>query len=303
MINLSQKIAHLVYIAVKSVYTIVLDQTRIIKKHSLGKWGAMIFLFFVILALLGPYFTQYDKWSPSYHKNELEKLKPPSLRHPMGTTQLAKDVFSRYIYATRTTLVIGLIAGFISILVGGNIGLFAGYFGGWVDTILMRATDVVYGVPFLPFIIVLIALLGRSIEFVIIAIIMVVWRTSARVVRAEVLSLRRQQFVKVAKARGSSDLRIIFRHIVPNILPLLLLYTAFNIAWSILAETGASFLGFGDPNIFSWGGMLYQLWVSGTFREAWWWFIPPGFSIVALVVSFIFISQAYEEVANPRLKG
>ena len=152
------------------------------------------------------------------------------------------------IYATRTTMIIGAVSGVISILLGANIGLFSGYYGGKIDEVLMRFTDVIYGMPFLPFIIVLISLFGRSQWFVILAIVLIIWRTSARVVRAQTLALKERQFVNAARVRGCGDLRIIYRHIMPNILPLLLLYTAFNIAWSIIAEAGASFLGFGDPN-------------------------------------------------------
>jgi peptide/nickel transport system permease protein len=138
--------------------------------------------------------------------------------------------------------------------------------------------------------------------YVIIAICCIVWRTSARVVRAQALSIRQRQFILAAKARGCSDARIIYGHIMPNVLPLLLLYTAFNIAWSVLAEAGASFLGFSDPNNLTWGGILYNLWISGKIRVAWWWFAWPSICIILLVSALVFISRAYEEVANPRLK-
>jgi peptide/nickel transport system permease protein len=229
-------------------------------------------------------------------------METPSLRYPLGTTLMGRDVLSQIIYGTQTTVMIGLVSGLISIVIGAGIGLFSGYYGGTLDEVLMRFTDIIYGMPFLPFIIVLISLFGRNLWFVIIAIVCIVWRTSARVVRAQTLSIRQRQFVQVAKARGCSDLRIIFRHIMPNILPLLLLYTAFNIAWSILAEAGASFLGFGDPHQLSWGGMLYDLWISGKTRSAWWWFISPSVCIILLVSALVFVSRAYEEVANPRLK-
>jgi peptide/nickel transport system permease protein len=206
------------------------------------------------------------------------------------------------IYATRTTMIIGAVSGIISILIGANIGLLSGYYGGKLDEVMMRFTDIIYGMPFLPFIIVLISLFGRSQWFVILAIVLIIWRTSARVVRAQTLALKQRQFVAAAKVRGSSDMRIIYRHIMPNILPLLLLYTAFNIAWSIIAEAGASFLGFGDPDQLSWGGMLYELWISGQSRTAWWWFTAPSLAIVLLVSALVFVSRAYEEVANPRLR-
>ncbi|MYG50861.1 MAG: ABC transporter permease, partial [Rhodospirillaceae bacterium] len=212
------------------------------------------------------------------------------------------DILSQMIHAARATMLIGLISGAISIVIGANIGLLAGYYGGKLDEVLMRLTDIVYGMPFLPFIIVLISLFGRSQWFVILAIVVIIWRTSARVVRAQTLALKERQFVSAAKVRGCSDFRVIYRHILPNILPLLLLYTAFNIAWSVIAEAGASFLGFGDPDQLTWGGMLYDLWISGKSRVAWWWFAAPSIAIVLLVSALVFVSRAYEEVANPRLR-
>jgi peptide/nickel transport system permease protein len=206
------------------------------------------------------------------------------------------------VYAARTTVIIGFVSGLISILIGANIGLLSGYYGGKLDEVLMRFTDIVYGMPFLPFLIVLISLFGRSLWFVIIAICCIVWRTSARVVRAQTLSIRQRQFIHAARARGCSDLRIIYWHIMPNVLPLLLLYTAFNIAWSVLAEASASFLGFSDPNNLTWGGMLYNLWIAGKIRVAWWWFAWPALCIILLVSALVFVSRAYEEVANPRLR-
>ena len=173
----------------------------------------------------------------------LAVLRPPSWEFPFGTTNLARDLLSQMIEATRTTVAIGLVSGLISIFIGANIGLIAGYYGGRIDEILMRFTDIVYGMPFLPFIIVLISLFGRSIWLIMLAIVLIVWRTSARVIRAQTLALKQRQFIAFARARGASDLRIIYRHIAPNILPLLLLYTSFNIAWAIVTEASASFLG------------------------------------------------------------
>ncbi len=278
-------------------------QARIINASNMGRIGAYIVLFFAIIAILAPWLAPHDPWDTLRDSTgKIASLRTPSWEFPMGTTLLARDILSQMIWATRTTMLIGLVSGLISIVIGANIGLWSGYIGGKLDEVLMRLTDVVYGMPFLPFIIVLIALFGRSKWFVMLAIVLIVWRTSARVVRAQTLSLKQRQFVAAAKVRGCGAVRIIYRHIMPNILPLLLLYTAFNIAWSVIAEAGASFLGFGDPDQLSWGGMLYELWISGKSRVAWWWFALPSIAIVMLVTSLVFISRAYEEVANPRLK-
>jgi len=279
------------------------NQGRIIGASGLGRIGAVIILFFGVIAILAPWLALHDPWETLRDaSNKVAIMRPPSWDYPLGTTTLGRDILSQMIYATRATMIIGLISGVVSIAIGANIGLMAGYYGGKLDEVLMRFTDIIYGMPFLPFIIVLISLFGRSQWFVVLAIVVIIWRTSARVVRAQTLALKQRQFVSAAKARGCSNLRIIYRHIMPNILPLLLLYTAFNIAWSIIAEAGASFLGFGDPDQLTWGGMLYDLWISGKSRVAWWWFAAPSIAIVLLVSALVFVSRAYEEVANPRLR-
>ena len=281
----------------------LVGQVRIIMSHKFGIFGATIILFFCLVGLLAPLIAPHQVWDTIRDANgKLAIMRAPSAEFPMGTTAMGRDIFSQMLYATRTTVLIGLVSGLISILIGANLGLLSGYYGGKMDEILMRFTDIIYGMPFLPFLIVLISLFGRSLWFVIIAICCIVWRTSARVIRAQTLAIKQRQFILAGKARGCSDLRIIYGHIMPNIMPLLLLYTAFNIAWSVLAEAGASFLGFGDPDNLSWGGMLYNLWISGKIRTAWWWFAPPAVCIVLLVSALVFVSRAYEEEANPRLR-
>ncbi|KAA3624047.1 MAG: ABC transporter permease [Proteobacteria bacterium] len=279
------------------------EHYRIINSNGLSRFGFRVIVAFVLVALFAPWIAPYDPWEMVYDSDgAFASLRPPSWEFPVGTTHLGYDLFSQLVLATRTTLVIGVVSGAISIVIGANVGLIAGYYGGKIDEILMRLTDILYGMPFLPFIIVLIALFGRKIEFVILAIVLIIWRTSARVIRAQTISIKQRQFISAAKARGASDLRIIYRHILPNVLPLLLLYAAFNIAWSIITEASASFLGFGDGETISWGGMLYELWLSGKTRVAWWWFAAPSLCIVLLVTSLVFVSRAYEEVANPRLR-
>ncbi len=280
-------------------------QLDIILASVPGTIGALIILAFTLVAIFGSLLAPHDPWESLYSEatGKIAMLLPPGGEFPLGTTLLGRDIYSQMIVATQNTMLIGLVSGMISILIGANIGLISGYYGGRLDEVLMRFTDIVYGMPFLPFIIVLISLFGRSKWFVILAIVLIIWRTSARVIRAQTLAIKQRQFIQAARARGCSSMRIIYRHILPNILPLLLLYTAFNIAWSVITEAGASFLGFGDPDQLTWGSMLYELWISGKSRVAWWWFAWPSLSIVLLVSSLVFVSRAYEEVANPRLKG
>ena len=276
---------------------------QIIHANPFGRIGFWVIAIFLFVGIFAPWLAPHEPWEMQYDSTgNFASLQMPSWEFPLGTTHLGYDLFSQLILATRTTLIIGTVSGFISILIGANIGLISGYYGGKLDEVLMRFTDILYGMPFLPFVIVLIALFGRKLEFVILAIVLIIWRTSARVIRAQTIAIKQRQFIVAARARGCSDLRIIYLHILPNLLPLLLLYASFNIAWSIITEASASFLGFGDGETISWGGMLYELWISGKTRIAWWWFAAPSLCIVLLVTSLVFVSRAYEEEANPRLR-
>jgi peptide/nickel transport system permease protein len=265
--------------------------------------GVVVVAFFLAVAVLAPALAPHDPFEMLKGSAGFASLVPPGTEFLLGTTDLGYDVLSQLLLGTRTTMVVGLTAGIVSIFIGANIGLWAGYFGGRVDQVIMRLTDIVYGMPFLPFILVLMSLFGKSWWYLVIAIVVILWRTPARVIRAQVIGIRKRQFVIAARARGCSDLRIMYRHIVPNILPLIMLYGAFNVATAVVTEAGISFLGFGDPDRISWGTMLYDLWSSGHSREAWWWFAAPSTCIVLLVTAFVFVSRAYEEEANPRLKG
>jgi peptide/nickel transport system permease protein len=189
-------------------------------------------------------------------------------------------------------------------LIGSIVGLISGYFGGWVDALLMRLADIAFGIPFLPFVIVLAAFLKPSVWNVVIAMALVLWRDTARVIRSQVLTLRTRGYVDAARVAGSSDLKIILRHITPNILPLSFLYGSVAIGWAILTEAAVSFVGFGDPTRISWGFMLQDAFVSQALsRGSWHWFLPPGICIVLVVVAGFFISRGAEEVLFPKLRS
>ena len=171
-----------------------------------------------------------------------------------------------------------------------------------MDDLLMRFTDIVYGIPFLPFAMILVAILGPSIWNVIFAIVLISWRTTARVIRAEVLTLKERTFIQAARLTGASHARIIFRHLAPNILPLSLVYSSLAMGWAILTEASVSFLGYGDPFLISWGKILFDAYVAQAMNDAWWWVVPPGLAITLLVMSGFFVSRSLEEVLNPRLR-
>jgi len=189
-------------------------------------------------------------------------------------------------------------------VIGTVVGLVAGYFGGWIDQIVMRLVDVVYGIPFLPFAMVLVTVLGGSQWNVIIAISVLLWRETCRVVRSQTLSLREREFIEVARSSGASHMRLIFIHLAPNIYPISLLYGVFAVGWAIITEAGLSFLGFGDAKSMSWGKMLQEAYAAQALSQgAWWWIIPPGVAIVLLVMSTYFIAQGIEQVVNPKLRS
>src|SRR5262245_57233032 len=200
---------------------------------------------------------------------------------------------------SRIVLIVGTTCAAFIAIIGTNVGLIAGYYGGRVDAALMRITGLAFGIPFIPFAVVLVALLGPSLWNMILTISLLMWRTTARVIRSQVLSLRERAFVKAARIAGASDFRIIYVHIFPNVLPMTLLYVAFDIAWAVLAEASISFLGFGDPNQVSWGQMLYLAYVSGSIRQAWWWTIPPGLALSLFVIS-VFWSVASTRSSRAR---
>lgn len=233
----------------------------------------------------------------------VNKLAPPSAQHWFGTDHLGRDLFSQNVFGSRVALIVGFIGALLVVLIGTNIGLVAGYYGGRTDMLLMRFVDVMYGIPFEPFAMILVLLFDPSLTIVIVAVSLLTWRTVARLIRSQVLSLSQRPFVKAARVAGASDLRIIYQHIAPNILPLVLLQLAITVGAAIIAEATLSFLGLGPPKSISWGGILHNARLSGAWRTAWWWNIPPGAFIMLTVLGVFFISRALEVLANPRLRS
>jgi len=266
--------------------------------------GLVIYLVFFVLALLAPAVAPYPPLELNYLPDgEVAANLAPSASHMLGTTNLGRDVFSQLLYGSRAALVVGFVAALGVVILGTIVGLFAGYFGGWVDTVLMRAADVAFGIPFLPMAIVLVAFLGPSIWNVVLVMTLLLWRDTGRIIRAQVLSLRERSYVEAARVLGASHLRTMFVHIAPNVLPLSFLYGSLAIGWAILTEASISFLGFGDPNVISWGFMLQDAYNSQALaRQAFYWFVPPGVCIMLAVMAGFFISRGYEELLFPRLR-
>ena len=280
----------------------VFVKTSWLRKSKIGLFGLTMLLLFALVAGFAPHLTRYDPLEYQYVNGRLMRSQPPSAKFWLGTTYYGQDVFSQVVMGSRVALVVGLTAAFFISFIGTNIGLLAGYIGGRLDTLLMRITDIAFGIPFLPFAIVLISLGKPSIWNIILTISALFWRTTARVVRSQVLSLKERAFVKAAKVSGASNLRVMYVHILPNVLPISFLYIALGIAWATLSEASISFLGFGDPRLLSWGRILNSAFQTGSVRGNWWVVLPPGIAIALFVISAFTIGFAYEERINPRLR-
>lgn len=281
-----------------------LPRLRLPTHDPLAMIGLTIYAVFIVIAIFAPVLATHDPneilFTPDY--NLAADLRPGEDGFIMGTTTLGRDLFSQLVWGSRSALVIGLTAAFMVALIGSIVGVVAGYFGGWVDTILMRLADIAFGIPFLPFVIVLAAFLEPSIWNVVIAMALVLWRDTGRVIRSQTLTLRTRVYVEAARVSGSSDLKIILRHIVPNILPLSFLYGSIAIGWAILTEASISFLGFGDPKSISWGFMLQDAFASQALSKgAYYWFLPPGILIILIVSAGFFITRGYEQILFPKL--
>ncbi len=286
----------------------------LLKEDRLGQIGLAILAFFILVGIfarpitveIGPVWSQVQPFSLAPHgytdRVATEGLHGPTWAHPFGTTDLGRDVLSQVIIGTRATLIVGTIAAFMAVFIGANVGIVSAYYGGWVDDVLMRITDIVYGVPFLPFAIALVFILGATLVNVIVAIVLILWRGTARVVRSQVLSHKQRPYVESARAIGASDFRIMYVQIMPNVLPLISLYAAFAVAWAVIAEASLSFLGLGPQGMISWGEIIYDVRSAGALREAWWWVFPPGIAIMLFVMSVFFIGRSLEKVVNPDLR-
>ncbi|RLF71181.1 MAG: ABC transporter permease, partial [Thermoplasmata archaeon] len=209
----------------------------------------------------------------------------------------------QFVYATRIELVVGILAALIAVGLGTAVGLISGYYGGWVDSLLMRLTDIFLTLPVLVIILLMAAILGGSIRNIIIIIAIFSWSGIARVIRAQTLSLKTRSFVDAARVSGASNTKIILVHLAPNVLPFTFLYMTFTISGAIITEAILAFLGFGDPTVITWGMMLQYLRISGNTLTAPWWLLPPGIGITLLSLAFYLIGRALDEVVNPRLRS
>jgi peptide/nickel transport system permease protein len=277
------------------------SSARLFASNRMGVAGLAILTVFVILALFADVLAPESRLSVTHAPGA--PLEPPSAQFWLGTDELGRSVLDLVIQGSQISLLVGFLATAISILIGALVGITAGYFGGWTDVILMRLTDWFLVVPFLPLAIVLAALLGRGLFVIAFVIGIVTWPGTARVVRAQVLTLKERPYVERARALGASDRQIIGRHILPNVFPLIFANTILVVAVAILTEATLSFLGLGDPFSVSWGSILESAFAEGAISlGAWWYLVPPGICIVLVVLGFTMCGYAFDEILDPRLR-
>lgn len=269
-----------------------------------GRYGVLLLLVFVALALAAPLVADRSGLDTAFARaNDVPQWASPSEVPPLGTDYLRRSVWAQFVWGSRVSLFVGLAATVVTITLGSIIGVVSGFVGGRTDALLMRFTEWFLVIPFLPLAIVLASVLGRSIWNIIFVIGVTSWPSTARLVRAQVLTVKQRLFVDRARSLGASRTHIVFRHIMPNVSGLILANATLAVPISILTETTLSFLGLGDPRRPSWGKTLVEAFENGAITlRAWWYFVPAGVGILLVVLAFTLIGQTLEQIADPRLK-
>jgi peptide/nickel transport system permease protein len=271
---------------------------NLLRQRPSAAVGLGLLLFFIVLSLIGPWIAPYSTTAPSG-----PVYAPPSAAHWLGTDDGGVDVFSLVLVGGRVSLLVGAAATAVAMGIGGTIGLVSGYFGGWIDTLLMRITDYFLVIPDLVLMIVVATLWGPSLYHVILVIGLLLWTSTARIVRAEVKSVRERVYVRRARTMGAGNTSTVFRHVLPQIAPLLIANTVLSVAIAIFDETSLDFLGLGDPNSISWGTILeHANERTAVSYGAWWTVVPPGICIALVIMGCYLLGQAVEDALNPRLR-
>lgn len=278
---------------------------KIFIKNPLGKTGLIILSVFMIMAFASFFIPLLDPmYDPMTGTDANIRISTgPSFSHFLGTDNVGRDLFTQLLEGAKVAFIVGLSSAFISIVIGTTIGMISGYAGGMVDTLLMRIADIIMVMPSLVVLLILASIFGQFNIWIIVFIIAIMrWPAVSRIIRSQTLSLKHRPFIEASKVAGASNIRIIFRHIMPNVLPLAFLYMTFRVTSAILVEAALSFLGFGDPSQVSWGMMLQWVWKTGHMFQAPYWLIPPGVCISLLTLAFYMLGRAMDEVLDPRLR-
>ncbi len=289
---------------------------KVFSKNRFGMVGLVILIVFVVMAIL-PYQIVYlchliggweSPWDPFEVAPDFDGYAhPPSDDHWLGTDGRGWDLFSRLIHGARVSLIIGFVAALVSMVLGAGVGILSAWWGGWKDAVLMRITDVFLVIPWLVLMIILVTVLpgGPSVWKVMFVIGITGWSSTARIVRAQVFSVKERAFVERARAVGAGDMHIVRRHVFPNVFPLVFANAVLTIALSILSESTLSFIGLGPQSnaVVTWGNMLEDAIQEGALHLGlYWWIIMPGLCIVFVVLGFTFVGHALDDIFNPKLR-
>jgi len=289
-------------VAVEDVQPAIESRRGLLRRELLRNPQAILGLtilgIFVLLALLSPVLLSQDP------KTKVGSVfEPPSSAHVLGTDGGGADMLALLVGGAPVSLIVGFAAAAVSALIGGAVGLLSGFFGGRTDVALMRLTDYVIVIPDVPLMIVVAALFGRSLTNIILIIGAIYWTTTARLIRAQVKSVRERVYVKRARALGAGNTRLIGRHILPQVAPLLIANTVLLVAYAIFAETFITFLGLGDPSLVSWGRLIENAFTDDAIlNNAWWAIVTPGLCVTIVILGCTMTGQAMEDALNPRLR-
>lgn len=270
------------------------------RSHRAGLFGLTALVLFALIALTAPLTIGSDAQSVTDAPGG--PLESPSAEFPLGTDQFGRSLLGLVVWGSRVSLLVGLLAAVLSVAIGALIGITAGHFRGWYATVLMRITDWFLVMPTLVLAIALATVMSRSLSTIILAIGVTTWPTTARLVRAQTLAVESRPYIERAKALGGGHWHIMSRHVLPNVMPLVLAQTTLIISSAILAEATLAFLGLGDPTVVSWGGLLQDAREAGAVSSGkWWYLVPPGIAIAVVALAFTLCGRAVESVLNPRL--
>lgn len=272
------------------------------RRNRRGLIGLIVLVAFGVIAVLSPLLVSPDSIDPSSATGTPNS--PPTAGYPLGTDSFGRSVLSLLIVGTRVSLTVGLAATAAAVFIGATFGLLSGYYGGTaIDRVLGALIDWFLVIPWLVLAIVMAAILGPTLLNVIIVIAVTSWALTARVVRAQTLSVRELPFVERARALGARDTTILTRHVVPSVFPVIFAQAVLTVAIAILSETTLSILGLGDPTSVSWGRTIEEAFSGGAMANGyWWWIVPPGLAVVCVTLAFTLCGYALEEVLDPRLR-
>lgn len=286
--------------AERSLRNRIVSNLRFFFKDPLAIVGVVIILIFSLTAILAPWLAPYPEEGQG-SSNMRDRLQSPSSRHLLGTDRQGRDILSRLIYGSRITLRIPFIVIGIALIIGLPVGCIAGYTGGKIDNIIMRFTDFMLSFPILILAIIIVVILGPSLEHTMIALSLSYWPWYVRIVRSQGVSVREEAFVEAARAIGTNNLRIVIRHIIPNVSYVALAKATIDMGEVILAAAGLSFIGLGaQPPTPDWGTMLR---IGRTYvTDQWWYSVFPGLAIFLVVIAFNFIGDRVRDLLDPRLR-